>query len=154
MIRYMYPTKIKKAQNITNVDSVLCKKDLQIGLNEPDVATFNPNATIVLDFGKEIRGGVRILTYETQDIGCIRVRIRFGESLSECFAELGEKNATNDHSSLVQSWLASPPTTLGIVNKLGGGWRFVNRLKKQKKLGIKSKPCGRSKWTRPSAKRR
>ena len=98
MIRYLYPTKIKKAQNITNVDSVLCKKDLQIGLNEPDVATFHPNATIVLDFGKEIRGDVRILTYETQDIGCVRVRIRFGESLSECFAELGEKNATNDHS--------------------------------------------------------
>lgn len=98
MIRYLYPTKIKEVENVINADGLFHKKDLQIGLNEPDIVKFQPNSAIVLDFGKEIRGGVRILTYETQDIGCIRVRIRFGESLSECFAELGEKNATNDHS--------------------------------------------------------
>ena len=98
MIRYLYPTKIKEVENVINADGLFHKKDLQIGLNEPDIVKFQPNSAIVLDFGKEIRGGVRILTYETQDIKCVRIRIRFGESLSECFAELGEKNATNDHS--------------------------------------------------------
>lgn len=98
MIRYLYPTKIKEVENVINADGLFHKKDLQIGLNEPDIVKFQPNSAIVLDFGKEIRGGVRIFTYETQDIKCVRIRIRFGESLSECFAELGEKNATNDHS--------------------------------------------------------
>ena len=98
MIRYLFPEKIKQAQNIKSIDSFFRKKQLQIGLNEPDVITFQPNAAVVLDFGKEIRGGIRILTSDTQDMKCARVRIRFGESLSECYAELGEKNATNDHS--------------------------------------------------------
>ena len=98
MIRYIYPIKIKEAKNVVSVDSLFRKKELQIGLNESDIAKFQPNSVIVLDFGKEIRGGVRILTYETQDAKCVRIRIRFGESLSECFAELGKKNATNDHS--------------------------------------------------------
>ena len=100
MIRYLYPTKIKEVENVINADGLFHKKDLQIGLNEPDIVKFQPNSAIVLDFGKEIRGGVRILTYETQDIKCVRIRIRFGESLSECFAELGEKNATNTRRAI------------------------------------------------------
>ena len=41
-------------------------------------------------------GGVRILARDIQ--GNKRVRLRFGESLSECCAELGEDNTTNDHA--------------------------------------------------------
>ena len=41
-------------------------------------------------------GGVRILTYKVVSNG--KVRLRFGESVSETCAEIGEKNATNDHS--------------------------------------------------------
>lgn len=98
MIRYLFPEKIKQAQNIKGTDSFFIKKRLQIGLNEQDVITFLPNAAVILDFGKEIRGGIRILASDTQDTKCACIRIRFGESLSECYAELGEKNATNDHS--------------------------------------------------------
>ena len=36
---------------------------------------------MVLDFGKEISGGVRILTYQVK--GNKRVRPRFGESLTD-----------------------------------------------------------------------
>ncbi len=99
MMRYLYPYKIKQSENVEGAESFLHEKQLQIGLNEPKAATFRPGALLVLDFGKEIRGGVRILTSDTKDAGCVHVRIRFGESLSECFAELGEKNATNDHST-------------------------------------------------------
>lgn len=98
MIRFLYPVKIKEAQKVAGTESFFRKKQLQIGLNESDVITFQPNSVIVLDFGKEIRGGIRILTSDAQDKKCARIRIRFGEALSECYAELGEKNATNDHS--------------------------------------------------------
>lgn len=55
---------------------------------------------IILDFGKEYFGGVRILFGTNKCEGdAPNIRIRFGESLTECCAELGEKNATNDHST-------------------------------------------------------
>ena len=53
-------------------------------------------SSIVLDFGREYCGGVRVLTYHAD--GKCRMRIRFGESLGEACAELREKGASNDHS--------------------------------------------------------
>ena len=53
-------------------------------------------SSIVLDFGREYCGGVRVLTYHAD--GKCRLRIRFGESLGEACAELREKGASNDHS--------------------------------------------------------
>lgn len=56
---------------------------------------------IVMDFGKEIHGGVRILTRQIKAAPGTyegNIRIRFGESMSEVFAEILEKNAQNHHS--------------------------------------------------------
>ena len=69
---------------------------MQIGLNESNLTMISAGGYLILDFGKEISGGVRILTYKAKTVP---VRIRFGESLTECCAELGGKqNATNDHA--------------------------------------------------------
>ena len=69
---------------------------MQIGLAETEYAVLHCGSSIVLDFGREYCGGVRILTYQAE--GKCKVRIRFGESLGEACAELGEKGASNDHS--------------------------------------------------------
>lgn len=58
---------------------------------------------ILLDFGRELHGGVQIavadLKNATPESKTVRVRVRFGESVSEAMSELGgEKNATNDHA--------------------------------------------------------
>ena len=55
---------------------------------------------VVLDFGREFRGGIRIITGNSLHNGKNRVpvRVRFGESVNECMAEIGEKNAGCDHS--------------------------------------------------------
>lgn len=96
MKSYVFPKAIIKAEGVKNAESLLNKKDLQIGLAECDVATVCEGGYIILDFGKEISGGVRILTFKARRVP---VRIRFGESLTECCAEIGGKtNATNDHS--------------------------------------------------------
>ncbi len=96
MKEFLLPKKIKEAKNVKNAEILFEKKELQIGLDEKDLAYFSKGGYIILDFGKEISGGIRIFTYVAENIP---VRIRFGESLSECCAELkGEKNATNDHS--------------------------------------------------------
>lgn len=69
---------------------------LQIGLAETEYAVMHCGSSIVLDFGREYCGGVRVLTYHAD--GKCRMRIRFGESLGEAYAELREKGASNDHS--------------------------------------------------------
>ena len=94
---FIYPVRICKIEGIENSDSLLSKSDyLQIGLAETEYALLHCGASIVLDFGKEYCGGVRILTYQAE--GKCGVRIRFGESIGEACAELGEKGASNDHS--------------------------------------------------------
>lgn len=56
------------------------------------------HAFIVLDFGKELHGGIRLLTAFSERSGDVHVRLTFGESVSEALSEIGEKGACNDHS--------------------------------------------------------
>lgn len=96
MTDFFYPVRIVEHKNVVNTQNILKKKSLQIGISEKFLTNFEKNSHIILDFGKEIGGGLRILTYISQKA---KVRIRFGESLTECCADLGgTKNATNDHA--------------------------------------------------------
>ena len=96
MKKYIFPKKIIKTINEYAAKSLLAKKELQIGLAETETACFSMGDYVILDYGSEISGGVRVLTYKANNVS---VRIRFGESLTECCSELGGKNnATNDHS--------------------------------------------------------
>ncbi len=99
MLNYDFftPTRIVDySGNVQNVDLLLKQKPLQIGIYEDEVTVLNGKCSVILDFGKEIQGGVRILTYHVS--GGNGVRIRLGESVSEACSELGEKNSVNAHS--------------------------------------------------------
>ena len=94
---YVLPEKIVAISgDVINADSLLKRKTAQIGLSEDDVTVIKGNARVVLDFGREICGGIRLLTHYINDGN--PVRIRFGESITEATTPLGVKNATNDHS--------------------------------------------------------
>lgn len=96
-ITYCTPTKIILTDgNVRNADSLLKTKVTQIGLGENDLTLISGNARVVLDFGRETCGGVRILTHYIN--GGKPVGIRFGESVTEAITPLGVKNTTNDHS--------------------------------------------------------
>lgn len=96
MKEFLFPKKISTAEGVEKEEYLLIKKELQIGLAEKKLTMFSAGGYIVLDFGKELCGGIRILTHRANNVS---VHIRFGESLTECCAELGgSKNATNDHS--------------------------------------------------------
>jgi len=118
-MKFNLPKKIFKAENVENPKALLNKKTLQIGLNETDCADVSEGSFIILDYGVETRGGIRILTFLAENA---RARIRFGESVAECCAEIGEKNATNDHSPRDFETIlpAYSDLTLG-----GTGFRFV-----------------------------
>ncbi len=96
MKKYIFPKKIVDKNSQCDAKALLKKQELQIGLAERKTSDFTKGEYVILDFGVETSGGVRILTYEGKNVP---VRIRFGESLTECCADIGGgKNATNDHS--------------------------------------------------------
>ena len=108
---------------------------MQIGLSEPDTVQIKGGGYLILDFGREQSGGIRILTHGAN--GDKRVRLRFGESLSETCAELGEKNATNDHSNRDFTVELQNYSDMTFGNT---GFRFVRLdfLGKDSGFGIKS----------------
>ena len=97
MTEYIFPKSIKDCSRKNDLSGLLVKKPMQIGLAETNTTVFKEGEYVILDYGKEMNGGVRILTFFGQGV---RIRIRFGESLTECCSDIGgEKNATNDHAT-------------------------------------------------------
>lgn len=95
-MQYIYPKNIITAQGLCGAENFRKEKPFQIGLYERDLMIVHGKGYVIFDFGKELSGGVRILTFLVEGSG--KVRLRFGESVGETCAEIGEKNATNDHS--------------------------------------------------------
>ena len=91
------PISIRAFGKIDCVEELMKEKPVCVSFSDDYVAKFTEKgAFVVLDYGKEMCGGVRIVTRAT--FGPTKFRITFGESLSECYSSIGEKNATNDHS--------------------------------------------------------
>ena len=96
MKEYIFPTRIIESKGAENQNNLLINQPLQIGLSETKITCFNNGGHIILDFNNEMCGGIRILTFTSHNSS---VRIRFGESVTECCSEIGgDENATNDHS--------------------------------------------------------
>jgi len=91
----IYPARIAESSGVQFAERLLVPDILQIGLNETNCAECAGGSYIILDFGKELSGGLRILNFT----GNGNIRVRLGESLAETCAELGEDGACNDHST-------------------------------------------------------
>ena len=80
-------------------ENLLKPKHLQVAMCEENVVVFKGKGYIILDFGREYVGMLRLVTYRVKnDAFCTKIRVRFGESVTECCAELGEKNLVDHHS--------------------------------------------------------
>jgi len=77
---------------------------------------------LVLDFGRELQGGVEIVTTINNAKTMGRVRIRFGESVAEAMSDIGVKGATNDHA--MRDFVVQLPW-LGKIEAGTTGFRFV-----------------------------
>jgi len=82
---------------------------------------------VLLDFGRELSGGLQIAVQDLKAPSAasktVRLRVRFGESVSEAMSELGgEDNATNDHAVRDQTCLVPWLGTHEIGNT---GFRFA-----------------------------
>lgn len=78
---------------------------------------------ILLDFGQEIHGGLKISMGIRRGKAPLKLRLRFGESVGEAMSEMGGvQNATNDHS--LRDFVIEVPW-LGTVEVGETGFRFV-----------------------------
>lgn len=115
---------------VRNPDWLLRPFSGQITLDSRSGAVLEHNGQapgILLDFGREVHGGIQIAVADLQPASAqsktVRVRVRFGESVSEAMADVGgEKNATNDHA--VRDDVISLPW-LGTAEFGNTGFRFV-----------------------------
>lgn len=100
LTEYILPAAVRLAENVTGAELLLEERGMQVPLKRGEVAVMKGKGSIILDFGKEYAGGIRIITHTANDgkVFTTKIRVRFGESLSECCSDLGEKNSGNHHS--------------------------------------------------------
>ena len=118
----MMPVCIKDSKDVAHVEELLVEKPACISFKMDGLADFSKKgAYVVLDFGKELCGSLRIVTREvTQEP--VMFRITLGESLSEVYSTVGEKNATNDHSPRDFTAIAGMMSDLTFAQS---GFRFA-----------------------------
>lgn len=139
----LFPVRIVKCfGKVTNAEGLLTEKSLQIGLNEPDCTVFEngnsgESAAVLLDFGREINGSVRILTFSSYSDGLVSVNITCGESVSEALSGLGCKNSTNDHAVRSADHLL-PSYSDMTFNETGFRFVYLRLNEKFAKLSVKS----------------
>ena len=123
---YIKPFKIVKSENLLKAEAFFLYDVSQVSITNKPETVLLPHGYVILDFGKEIQGGARIMTanicIKDKEAFSADLRIRFGESLSEACSELGEKNSGNNHSPrdfvfYVSSW--------GDISVGNTGFRFV-----------------------------
>lgn len=119
------PTRIvwQSDSGVENAGNLLKPKFGQAVLSSPEPPlVLKPGAGIIIDFGKQISGHVELFTTMTESKEMPSVRVRFGESVAETMAEIGERGAQNDHALRDQvvkvPWLGK--TSIGP-----SGFRFV-----------------------------
>ena len=125
-IEFVYPVRIIKADGIiSGGENFLTNRDEIASFgNDNLIRMRNENGIrsyVILDFGKEICGGVRIVTAIVKGL-TTKIRLVFGESVSEAMSSIGEKGATNHHSPRDFNAMISNLSTLEFGRT---GFRFV-----------------------------
>lgn len=129
--RFLFPRRVVwTGGQVENDEVLLEERELQISLSAQNPCVLKnkdgKRASLLLDYGVEIHGGIRILAWADSTGRGAKVRIRFGESASEAMSELGgEKNATNDHAR--RDLVAE--VGMMSMNQIGEtGFRFVRKI--------------------------
>ena len=119
---YILPKRILRVYNVEGEENLMRKTTDMAAFSCENPCTIKPGGWVLLDFGEEYNGGVRLIAQDMMGKKNALVRIRFGESAMECMADIGYKNATNDHSvrdeKLQVPWV-------GILEYGHTGFRFV-----------------------------
>lgn len=130
-IAYLPPTRIVWQETIgessvKGLENLLLPGNGQADLFDGQISRIKigtkGRVSFLLDFGRELQGGIQVVTGNSSQKE-IKVRVRFGESVSEAMCDITPENgATNDHAirdfHLVLPWL-------GVAEIGNSGFRFV-----------------------------
>lgn len=135
MEKYIMPSRIVISKDVAGEEKLLIDKPLQANFSAKDCALIKKGGFVVLDFGKELNGGIA-MSIQENDGGMKygKVRVVFGESVMEALSTLGEKNATNDHS--IRDTVLD--TTYWSTTRFGAtGFRFVKLEAVESDIAVK-----------------
>ena len=129
---YITPQKIiwqsdDSGEFIKNAASLLNRGNGQVAVNDKNLCRFISSEEnrpgILLDYGKEIHGGVKISMGIRASKIPLKLRLRFGESVGEAMSDIGgDQNATNEHS--LRDFIVEVPW-LGSIEIGETGFRFL-----------------------------
>lgn len=147
---FVYPRRViwmkgKEAELIQGENLLLKPGSGQVEFGKKNMCLLksleNEGASLLLDYGKELHGGLQLLTGSSSPGKPVRVRVRFGESVGECNSELAPGKArtgcsTNDHA-MRDMELKIPRD--GMIEVGNTGFRFVriDLLEKNAKVYLK-----------------
>lgn len=121
VLEFLLPIEIKREYKVDSASNLKKKRIPTVSFHKKDMITFKEKGSFVLlDFGKEVCGGIRLIVREVE--GMAKFHIRLGESISEAMTELGVKNAGNDHSP--RDFIANVPS-LSDLTFSQSGYRFA-----------------------------
>ncbi len=117
---YIPAVKILWKSDETNTYIINEKKLLEAGNGQADLVGSSlctikgggtNNSALLFDFGKEIHGGIQLVTGMFSGKNPIKVKLTFGESVSEAMSTAFDTTATNDHAmrdfEIFLPWLGS-----------------------------------------------
>ena len=85
---------VKTFGDVTNAESLLKEKPMQITIAEQDCTTLRngedgEEAAVILDFGKELHGALRCLTFKCEGGRDADVHVTLGEFVAEVLSVVG-----------------------------------------------------------------
>ena len=122
---YLIPTRVVLTRGpVDGVEYLGRQYPGQVSTSEPVVTEMAKGGSVLLDFGKEIQGGIQIVRSIDGSHSPARFRLCLGESVSEALSDVDapESTATNDHS--VRDFEISVPW-LGAAEYGNSGFRFA-----------------------------
>lgn len=126
-------------------DALLQPGELQIRLREDATVRMEnrdggERAAVLLDYGRELHGGVRLLNWQAAGASYPRVRLCFGESASEALSGLGQKNAGNDHA-LRDFTVPLPALSDQTFGETGFRFLLIELVEEEASIQLKSAPA-------------
>ncbi len=103
--RYLAPKRVVMTEgDVRNPEALLQERSNQITLVPGEACTLvnepgKPHAKLVLDYGCEFPGSIRLMIWSTKGPGSrCDILVRTGESVMEALTPITVKNTTNDHA--------------------------------------------------------
>lgn len=113
--KYLPCRRIVTSDGVENIGMIVGSQERQTHNTVKDKCTLKPGGWMVLDFGIELNGGIRLVTAPGK--GTVNVRIRFGESVSETCGQPNNDHAIHDG--------IYPIARMGSTEIGNTGFRFV-----------------------------